>query len=131
MLKVLELYREDSDPEICDLDGKALSTFSKEESLAELEKRGIDGLKLFRLGLIDPRPEELCKLVHYAVGLNDDGHVKEKDTEEPPQKKQKKGEEVTVSRRVLACYLDLKAVLIGTVDNQIVLEGRSDEGNSA
>ena len=101
MLKVLELYREDSDSEICDLDGKTLSTFSKEESLPELEKSGIDGLRLCRLGLIDSCPEELCKLVHYAVGLNDDEHVKEKDNEELSQKKQKKGEELTVSRSML------------------------------
>lgn len=106
MLRVLELYREDSDPEISELDGKALSTFSKEECLAELEKRGIDGLKLCRLGLIDPRPEELCKLVHYTVGLNDNENVKEKDNEEPPKKKQKKEKEVTVSRSISACYLD-------------------------
>lgn len=37
MLKVLD----DNNPELCEFDGKALSTFSNEESLAELEKQSI------------------------------------------------------------------------------------------
>lgn len=65
------------------------STFSKEDFLAELEKRGVDGLRLYRLGLIDTRPDELFKSVHYAVGMNDDEHVKVKSSEKPSQEKRK------------------------------------------
>ena len=54
MIKILGMYRDDSDPELSERDGQALSTLTKEECLNELKKVNIDGLQLCRLGLIDP-----------------------------------------------------------------------------
>lgn len=54
--------------------------------------------------MIYPCPEELCKLVYYALGLDctEDEQNKEKTetgNTEPPQKKQKKEEAVTVKSK--------------------------------
>ena len=103
-MKVLELYRDNDDPQLRELDGKPLETLSKDENLDELKKRGIDGLRLCRLGLIDPRPEFLCRLLSYAIGMEESGCFVDEATEkekEPPKKKQKKAETVTVSVHVL------------------------------
>ena len=71
MVKVLELCRDNDDPQLRELNGKPLETLSKDENLDELKKRGIDGLRLCRLGLIDPRPEFLCRLLSYAIGMEE------------------------------------------------------------
>ncbi|MEW8547306.1 MAG: hypothetical protein AB2693_27680 [Candidatus Thiodiazotropha sp.] len=72
MIKILELYRDNDDPDLCDLsDGRALATLKQDEVLSELKKRRVDGLKLCRIGLIDPQLEQLCRLLHYAIGLQD------------------------------------------------------------
>lgn len=113
MIKILGMYRDNSDPELSVLDGQALSTLSKEECLNELKKVNVDGLQLCRLGLIDPRPEELCKLVHYArsiteeepqAGTSKGGAEKEKreSSAEPPEKKQRT---VTVSQKSFLIYV--------------------------
>ena len=49
LIKLLEKYRDDDDPELKKIDGKCLSTFSKEELIGELKKRNIDGLALCRM----------------------------------------------------------------------------------
>ena len=55
MFKILDLYRDNVDPELNNLKGKCLSTFSKEECLTELKDLKVDGLKLCRIGgLIHP-----------------------------------------------------------------------------
>ena len=105
MVRILELYRDNDDPELRVLNGKTLETFSREENLHELKIRNIDGLRLCRLGLIDPRPEFLCRLLHYALELEEaeakaeaEGSTSEApDNAGPAKKKQKKAATVTVS----------------------------------
>lgn len=65
------MHRDNSDPELGEMDGQAMATLSK-ECLNELKKVNVDGKKLCRLGLIDPCPEELCKLVQYARSLTEE-----------------------------------------------------------
>ena len=107
VIKILGMCRDDSDPELSEMDGQALSTLSREECLNDLKKVNVDGLQLCRLGLIDLQPEELCKLVHYARTLTEEepqpgtskgGTEKEKkeSSAERPEKKQKT---VTVSQK--------------------------------
>ena len=101
MVRILELYRDNDDPELRVLNGKTLETFSREENLHELKIRNIDGLRLCRLGLIDPRPEFLCRLLHYALELEEaeaEGSTSEApDNAGPAKKRQKKAATVTVS----------------------------------
>ena len=86
---------------------------SKDNILAELKKREDDGLRLCRLGLIDPRPECLCRLLHYAIGLDNECALDEAldkgGSQEPSQKKQK-SEPVVVSWHVYYCCM-LKVML--------------------
>ena len=70
MVKILEMYRDNEDPDLRVLNGRSLETLSRDETLKELENRGIDRLRLCRLGSIDPRPEFLCRLLHYAIGID-------------------------------------------------------------
>ena len=100
MVKILEMYRDNEDPNLRVLNGRSLETLSRDENLTELENRGIEGLRLCRLGSIDPRPEFLCRLLHYAIGI--DEAEAESSTSggpsvaEPAKKKQKKAAAVTV-----------------------------------
>ena len=107
MVQILELYRDNDDPDLGELDGKSLQTLSRDENLQCLKERGIDGLRLCRLGLIDPRPEFLCRLLHYAIELEETeaGCSTPGVSEEagPAKKKQKKAPAVTVSL-IVCCH---------------------------
>lgn len=88
MFKILDLYRDNVDPELNNLKGKCLSTFSKEECLTELKDLKVDGLKLCRIGGIDPSPEYLCRILHYAIQAEaiEKESSKEKDAGPSPKK---------------------------------------------
>ena len=97
MFKILRLYRDNEDPSMGEIDGKAFEVLSKAECLDIIRGHGIDGLELCRSGNIDPIPECLCKLAFFT------GQVCPKSggsNEEPPKKK-KKVETPTVSS---ICY---------------------------
>ena len=70
MFKILDKFRDNDDPELCEHDGQPLATMSKEDLLKLLSNRGVDGLALCRVGAIKPVPEFLCRLAHYAIVLN-------------------------------------------------------------
>ena len=91
MVRILELYRDNDDPELRVLNGMSLETFSRQEKLQGLKNRNIDGLILCRLGLIDPRPEFLCRLLLYALELEEaEAKAEAADNAGPSKKRQKK-----------------------------------------
>lgn len=84
-LEILEKFRDIDDPELSELNGNTVSILSKDECVEELKKRKIDALKLCKIGGIDPRTENLCKILHFAMELE----ASTSKSEEPPKKKKK------------------------------------------
>ena len=72
-----------------------LETLSKSELSSEFEKIGTDGLRLCRLGNIDPRPEVMCRRLYY--GLVSTKKREGVNSELEPQAKKHKKESVTVN----------------------------------
>ena len=96
LINILEQFRDNDNPVLGSADADTpLQTLSKSELLSEFEKIGIDGLRLCRLGNIDPRPEIMCRLLHYGpVSSKKRERV---NSELEPQAKKYKKESVTVS----------------------------------
>ena len=61
IVKVLGKYRASEDPELGNINGKCLSTLSKEEILDEL---------VCSLGGIEPEPEYLSKILHFCMEVD-------------------------------------------------------------
>ena len=96
LISILEQFRDNDNPVLGSADADTpLETLSKSELLSEFEKIGIDGLRLCRLGNIDPRPEIMCRLLHY--GLVSSKKREGMTSELEPQAKKHKKESVTVS----------------------------------
>ena len=67
MFKILKMFRDNEDPEMGYVDAKAFETLSKTECLKIINKYGINGIKLCRMGNIDPSPECLCRLAYFRA----------------------------------------------------------------
>ena len=79
ILKLLELYREEENPDLSEsmCEGDNVTTLAKDEIINRMTSLNVDVLKTCRLGLIDPARENLCKLLHFAMLINN----KEKTTD--------------------------------------------------
>lgn len=81
---MLRMYRDEEHPDIGLFGDKGMTTLSKDDILAALkDKYSLDGLEVCRLGGIDPRREELCKLLHFAgeVGACGEGQTSQGSAE--------------------------------------------------
>ena len=66
VVKLLKLYCDEKTQVYRD-DGHI--TLSKDDIIAKMSTLNIDVLKACRLGMIDPEPKNLCKLLHFATRL--------------------------------------------------------------
>ena len=68
MLKLMECFRDEENPDLsdCYFDDDNITTLSKEEILEKASSLNVDILKMCRLGMIYPEPENLCKLLYFA-----------------------------------------------------------------
>ncbi len=78
-LEILKRFRDKENPELGCFKGNDITTLSKSELLEALDGHRVDGLDLCRLGGIDPRREELCKLLHFAGQFADEQSQCERD----------------------------------------------------
>ena len=56
------------------LRGKAISTLSKEEIVTEMTTLGIDVVELCKIGGLQEETEVLCRILHYALNINEQVH---------------------------------------------------------
>ena len=92
-LEILKRFREDENPALGEIEGKRIETLSREELIKLCKKQGIDPVKLCHLGAIDPRQENLCVILSYAMECKDKAVASgsadpdEGASEMPPKKK--------------------------------------------
>ena len=75
IVKLLELFRDEEFPDLSEtyIEDDHITTLSKEEIISKMKGFNVDALQVCRLGLINPEPENMCKLLHFAMRLNDKG----------------------------------------------------------
>ena len=69
LFKILKMYRDVESPDIDEIirNGIPIISITKEELLKEGRDLSVDLLEVARAGGIDPAPENMCKLLFFAI----------------------------------------------------------------
>ncbi|CAC5378217.1 unnamed protein product [Mytilus coruscus] len=115
----LRKFREENDPEIEELEGKCLPTFSKLELINIAKSKDVNLEEILLLGGIEDLRENCCKLVHFAlqccntIQLDKDEEEAEPSTRpEPPKKREKANETTGTSNRFRLGWAVGKFILV-------------------
>jgi len=104
LLKILQIFRSDEDPDLVDYKGKSLDTFSRSGELVEIaDKINFKIMDLVKLGGIEPTTVNLCKVLHFGLVMHKEIQKQKNDTSEPPKNKKKnsQADEKRVSSNIL------------------------------
>ena len=90
LLKILQHFRSDEDPDLVDYKGKSVNTFSRSELVEIADKINFKIMDLVKLGGIEPTTVNLCKVLHFGLVMYKETQYQKNDTSEPPKKKKEK-----------------------------------------
>ena len=102
LLKILQNFRSDEDPDLVDYKGKSFNTFSRSELVEIADKINFKIMDLVKLGGIEATTVNLCKVVHFGLVMHKETQYQKNDTSEPPKKKKKSQDD---EKRVSSCIL--------------------------